>query len=539
MANPLWRPHAPAKTRGAIAAGHPKTAEAGLEMFRLGGNAFDAVAAAVMASFVTEPALTSIAGGGFLLAHTHSQRNILFDFFTQTPRQKRPRNEVDFYPVQVDFGTATQEFHIGLGSMAVPGTIGGIWHVQQKLGRLPFATTVEPAIHLAKTGVEVNKFQAYCFSILEPILLNQAAGRAVYAPTGTLLKQGDRLVMPDLADTLSYLAKEGARGFYEGDIAKQLVNDCANQGGYLTLEDLQHYQVIERQPLQTQYRGETFLTNPPPSSGGALIAFSLALMSSLELRSLRFGSVEHRCCLAEVMRLTNQARTDGFDHNLYDSAIAQTFLSNDHVQHYQRELQAAYGRGVINKWGSTTHVSAIDNEGNAASVTSSNGEGSGYMIPGTGIMVNNMLGEADLHPHGFHEWQPDLRISSMMSPTMLLRDSRPELVLGSGGSNRIRTAILQVISNCLDFQMDVETAVRSPRIHWENGVFSAEPGLEFPAESRRSPFPFNGTVKQWQQQNMFFGGVHAVTRHGIEDFAGAGDRRRGGAVAISPEEESR
>src|SRR3712207_3724217 len=143
-------------TRGAIAAGHPKTAEAGAEMFRLGGNVFDAVVAAVMASFVAEPTLTSPAGGGFLLAHTQADRNILFDFFTQTPRHKKAISTIDFYPVDVNFGSVTQEFHIGLGSMAVPGAIGGLFHVHQRLGRLPLGVVAEPAIHYAKAGIEIN-----------------------------------------------------------------------------------------------------------------------------------------------------------------------------------------------------------------------------------------------------------------------------------------------------------------------------------------------------------------------------------------------
>jgi gamma-glutamyltranspeptidase / glutathione hydrolase len=154
---------------GAIAAGHPKTAEAGFEMFRLGGNAFDAAVAAVMASFVVEPMLTSIAGGGFLLAHTHSNQNILFDFFPQTPGQKRELGAIDFYPVEVNFGSVMQEFHVGLGSIAVPGAIGGLCHVHRRLGRLPLSVVAEPAIDYARRGVEIEPFQAYCFQLLTPV----------------------------------------------------------------------------------------------------------------------------------------------------------------------------------------------------------------------------------------------------------------------------------------------------------------------------------------------------------------------------------
>lgn len=523
------------KLRGAIAAGHPKTAEAGLEMFRLGGNAFDAAVAAVLASFVAEPLLTSVAGGGFLLAHTQDDRNILFDFFTQTPRHKKERDAIDFYPVDVNFGSVIQQFHVGLGSMAVPGTIGGLFQVHAKLGRLPRSVVTEPAIHYAKTGIEVSDFQAYCFKILSPILLASAEAQRIYAPTGTVPKTGDRIAFPDLADTLTYLAEEGARGFYEGDIAHQLAKDCRERGGYITLEDLAQYQVIERKPLMIAYRDNAFLTNPPPSSGGALIAFALALLAQVDLNQVAFGSVEHIRILADVMRLTNHARADGYDARLYEPNVADRFLSREHLAQYTARLSALDPVSVnhaVNKWGSTTHVSTIDSEGNAASVTTSNGEGSSYVIPGTGIMVNNMLGEADLHPGGFHQWQENVRISSMMAPTMILdAHHRPEIVLGSGGSNRIRTAILQVISNLLDFKMPVEQAVSSPRVHWEQGTFNLEPGFDN-LEIDRTQFPFNEQLEQWAEHNMFFGGVHAVTRYATGELAGAGDSRRDGAIGI-------
>jgi gamma-glutamyltranspeptidase/glutathione hydrolase len=520
-------------TQGAIAAGHPKTAAAGLEMFQIGGNAFDAVVAAVMASFVAEPTLTSLGGGGFLLAHTPTGQNLLFDFFTQTPQQKRALSEVDFYPVQVNFGSVLQEFHVGLGSIAVPGMIAGLLHVHQKLGQLPLAVVAEPAIHLAKTGVEVSQFQAYCCNILQPILMGSPAAQQIFAPEGVLPQPGSTFVLPELAETLSYLVSEGARGFYQGEIAQRLVKDCQEQGGYLTLADLKQYRVIERQPFSMTYRGRTVLTNPPPSSGGALIAFALALLESVDFTDLRFGSAEHIRLLARVMQLTNVARRDGYDAHLYSPNVAEDFLAPAHLAAYRQQLAERGGMtGGVNKWGSTTHVSAIDHEGNAASVTTSSGEGSTYIIPGTGIMMNNMLGEADLHPQGFHQWQEDVRISSMMAPTMILNHHQPEIVLGSGGANRIRTAILQVISNLIDFGLSVESAVRSPRVHWEDEVFNLEPGFEFhPLDPTQ--FPFNGRLERWQQQNMFFGGVHAVTRSAAGEFAGAGDLRRWGAVAVT------
>ena len=510
--------------RGVIAAGHPLTAEAGAEMLRRGGNAFDAAIAAVMASWVTEPVLTGAGGGGFLLAHTGQGENCLFDFFTQTPHQRQLRRDPDFYPIEANFGDAVQEFHIGLGSVAVPGCVAGLFHIHRRLGKLPMAAIAEPAIQYARQGIAVNPFMAYCFDLLSPILTATAGAKAIYAPRGPLLALNDTLQMSVLANTLKDLVEQGPALFYEGAISQRIIHDSQTQGGYLTAQALSQYQVVERQPLAVHYRDTTFLTNPPPSSGGALIAFALELLETVEPSTLNHGSPAHIQALATVMRLTNTARRDGYDDHLYKEDVVDSFLAPDHVTPYQAALH-----DVLNKWGSTTHVSVLDEQGNAASVTTSNGEGSAYVVPHTQIMLNNMLGEADLHPQGFHQWQSNQRISSMMAPTILLQGGTPKLVIGSGGSNRIRTAILQVIINLLDGNMPLETAVNAPRLHWEQGTLHLEPGPSQTLLTQLSQAEL-GHICPWQQQNMFFGGVHAVTVDAQGHFQGAGDARRGGSA---------
>ncbi|MEM1290513.1 MAG: gamma-glutamyltransferase [Cyanobacteria bacterium P01_H01_bin.162] len=519
--------HLQVPSRGVVAAGHPLTAEGGAALLTPGGNAFDAAIAAVMTAWVTESVLTSAGGGGFLLAHTAAGENRLFDFFTQTPRRNRLSQAPDFYPIHANFGDTVQEFHIGLGSMAVPGAIAGLLHVHDRLGQLPLAAIAEPAIHHARAGVTVTPFLAYVYTVLKPILTASKTVSSLYAPAGQLLTAGDTLVMPALADALTQLVKEGTSFFYEGAIAQQIAQDCQTAGGYLTRTDLQQYQVIERQPLSLRYRNATVVTNPPPSSGGALIGFALKLLSQVDLHRMAYGSPEHLTSLTNVMALTNAARRQGYDNRLYEPGVAAAFLADEQLWPYQETL-----KGTVNRLGSTTHVSAIDAEGNAASVTTSNGEGSSYVIPDTAIMVNNMLGEEDLHPHGFHQWTVNQRISSMMAPTLILKDGRPRWVLGSGGSNRIRTAILQVISNALDFDMPLTDAIMAPRLHWERGTLHAEPGYAADIVARTQPAETTEAIA-WQQQNMFFGGVNAVACDETGAMHGAGDLRRGGAVAIA------
>ncbi|MEO0768149.1 MAG: gamma-glutamyltransferase [Cyanobacteria bacterium J06649_4] len=550
---------------GVVAAGHEKTAEAGQEILRAGGNAFDAAIAALLTACVAEPTLTSLGGGGFLLAHKASEsglanggasgdENILFDFFTQTPRSRSHCLQPEFYPIEANFGDTVQTFHVGKASMAVPGLLAGALAAHRKLGRLPLKTVVEPAILCARSPLTVTPFQSYCYELLDSILMATAGSRQMFAPQGMRLQAGDELHLPQLADTLEYLAalgdEEAYRAFYEGEIAQQVVHDCEAAGGYLTLEDFRQYRVIERSPLSVNYRGVQILTNPPPSAGGALIAFCLELLDRFDLKAMKFGSREHLMVLSQAMRWTNVARRSHLDNSLFDPDIAQKFVDPDLVNKYVDPLKDLLGNG-FNRWGSTTHISVIDDEGNAASVTSSNGEGSSYVIPGTQIMMNNMLGEEDLNPHGFNQWPLNQRMSSMMAPTMILKEGKPQLVLGSGGSNRIRTAILQVISNILDFEMPLKAAVEAPRIHWENGTFHVEPGLalglELGSDLGESSFVSEALatqrVVQWQQSNMFFGGVHSVGTkrdvRGCHDgsrqigsqqiLEGAGDSRRSGS----------
>ncbi|MEL4896737.1 gamma-glutamyltransferase [Crocosphaera sp. Alani8] len=509
------------KTHGAIAAGHSKTAQAGEIMFENGGNAFDAAIAAMLASFVVESTLTSAGGGGFLLAHTQAQKSILFDFFCQTPRIKKSLQDVDFYPVEINFGGALQVFHIGLGSVAVPGNLMGLFEVHKELGKLPFSVVVEPAIDYARNGYQVTPYNRITFEILEPILRASHESKKIYLSNNQLLKTDEIAYFKDFANILEELSQKGIQEFYQGEIADQILQDM-KEGGYLTKKDLQNYRVTKRKPLNLNYRGYQLLTNPPPSSGGILINYALKVLENVDLNCFKFGSKDHLQLLAAVMALTNDVRKVNYDNYLYQDNIISEFLSEKNILRGQNKLQK-----TINKWGSTTHISVMDEQGNAASVTTSNGEGSSYVIPNTGIMLNNMLGEADLNPLGFHCWPGDSRISSMMSPTIILQKGKPEIVLGSGGSNRIRTVLLQVISNLLDFGFSLEEAISKPRVHWENNLFNLEP-IEQLKALENLQLPPGTEIAVWQEPNMFFGGVHGVRRREDDSLEVVGDPRRSG-----------
>lgn len=512
--------------KGAVAAGHPLTVRTAKEILQAGGNAYDAVIAAHFTACIAEPVLASLGGGGFLLAQTAQGESRLFDFFVQTPRRKINLEGIDFKPILADFGATQQEFHIGQGSIATPGAVKGLFAVHNEMGSMPMRELVAPAIAHARQGIEVNEFQGYIFDIVSPILTATPESTEIFsADCGKkLLAPGDTVYYRQLADTMEALAEEGADLFYRGEVAQQMVEQSVNGGGHLTQEDLDSYEVEVREPLTIDYRGQQLLTNPPPSSGGILIAFALQLWEKVIGNRVSFGSFEHLALLTEVMGATNQARIDA--HLDGGDVLSATHLLDSSM--LDRYRQQVLGRAKAMR--GTTHISVIDRWRNVATMTVSNGEGCGSIVPKTGIMLNNMLGEEDLNPGGFHRWSENQRMTSMMAPTIINRREGGIAALGSGGSNRIRTALLQTIINLTDFEVDLHEAIAKPRLHFENGLLNLEAGYD--SAQVQELFKQFDNHKEWDDINLFFGGVHAVmTKDG--EFEAVGDSRRGGVGELA------
>ncbi len=515
--------------RGVISAGHELTARAGTRMLEMGGTAFDAAVAAAFASFVCEPALTSLGGGGFFMAHSKGGPTLLYDFFPDAPGKGRKidKASLHFYPVDIDFTFATQRFYIGKAAIAVPGCIAGLAKVYDEHCTLPLSTILSPALSYARDGVTISPRQAYFIKILSPILTASEEGRRIYAPEGRVLQKGERLLNRDLAETFEQMMAEGLHSFFEGFMTDKILNSLGDNV-LITEEDLHDYRVEVRSPLETEYRGRKIYTNPPPSSGGCLTAFSLKLLEEFNLHGMAHNSYEYMKCLFQVMLTTDSARRERFDHRIYEKGLSEDFLSDATVKLYRKMIKM--NKSLISSLpgsGNTTHISALDEEGNGASVTTSHGEGCGFMLPGTGIMMNNMLGEEDINPHGFHTMKAGTRMSSMMAPTIVIYNGLPEIVLGSGGSNRIRNAILQVILNIIDHRLDISDAVNAPRCHLEGDTFHIEHGA---SEVEITKLEKDGVnIKRWGHKNMYFGGVHAVAMEKSENrLTGSGDKRRGG-----------
>jgi gamma-glutamyltranspeptidase/glutathione hydrolase len=472
---------------GVVAAGHPESAEAGAAVLRAGGNAVDAAVGAVLASFAVESPLTGLGAGGYMIVHDRGETTLL-DFFVAAPGLDRTPRGAELAPVDVVFDAdTTQTFYVGPVSCGVPGTPAGLDEALRRFGSMPLAELVRPAIRLAREGAPVNHEQAYILDILAPIHERLPGTRELYAPEGRTLREGETFRFPELAEALERIAAEGVAPFYRGEVAAALSDFVVERGGTLGRGDLAAYSAVERLPVRAEFRGTEVLTNPPPSAGGTLIVYALERLEGL-------GPVSGPEQLVAAMDAANAHRASLL--------------------------------------GSTTHISVIDPNGMCAAVTCSNGSGSGVLVPGTGVILNNMLGEEDLNPLGFHMTPPGERVPSMMSPTVVLRDGEVILAVGSAGSNRIRSAILQTVVRVVEQGMGPGEAIAAPRLHSEAGVVQAEPGIDAAALERLEARGV--TVARRPEINLFFGGVQAVARDPETGaLSGGGDPRRGGAVAYA------
>lgn len=527
---------------GVIAAGGEETANAGMAMLKQGGNAVDAAVAAAFTSFIAEIGVVHLGGSG--MAHIYDPQgstSIVYDFFSNSPGLDGPINSqaaMDFNEVTVDFGETTQNFYLGRASVAVPGNIFGLCHMAKEHGRLPLATLLQPAIKLAQEGLAIAPFQAQTCKLLTPLYTNTDGMRKIFVHDDHMIQPGDHLFIPDLAQTLTDIANEGDSVLRDGRLAQAILADQAANGGLLTATDLQFYKVLKLPSIRVPYRDYEILLPPRSSTGGVLTSFTMNLLARINVSRWKHGSVQHLRRLYEVMAATSRARPLWEKLSVeiaIEEAISQ-FLSQDHADQYEQEVREALNRpyattspsepkGAAN----TSHLSVMDGRGMSVSLTTTAGESAGYVVPDTGFIPNNIMGEEDLHPGGFHTRPPGRRIPTMMTPVIVLCNNQPRVVVGSGGSIRIRSAIMQVLSNLLDFGMSLNEAVNAPRVHIEDGVLQCEAGydVEAVAELEAMGYPVN----RWQSRSIYFGGAHSVSRTKDGRLFGAGDNRRGGATA--------
>lgn len=470
-----------------IATGNIQTTNAAAQILDEGGNAYDAILAALFMSFVCEPLLSSPGGGGYLLAHPKGDDAKIFDFFAQTPHSKAAE-EKDFYPIHGDFGATTQEFHIGMAAAAIPGIPAGIFAIHNHYGSLPLIEIADAAIKLAKQGMVVDKLHAEVIQILTPILNHSCHAKALYSNNkNQFLKQGEVKSNKHLARFITNLANKPPDWFYFDAPANDIVNDMHHNHGLLTQEDFENYQVIIREPLIRIIKDWKIITNSAPTTGGLLIT--------------------------EQLTHAAQNNSDNEHHKIISAMMYADDLKN------KQTFQSSKG---------TTHMSVIDADNNVASLTVSNGEGCGYVVPNSGFMLNNFLGEEDINTHGFFNFKENTRMASMMSPTIIENDET-KIALGTGGSNRIKTAMFQVIWQIIAENKTLDQAINLPRFHYENGKLDIEKGLD--QQTIKFLEQQYSNINHWQHRSLYFGGINAV-QHGDKNLA-IGDSRRNGVGLVN------
>jgi len=505
----------------AAAAGTPYAAKAAAETYLTGGNAADAAVAAAAAVAVTEPLLSSIGGGGFALVRDPSGGAELIDYYDAMPGMGLPASAFGAggspQTVILKYGAGVRSI-VGGASSAVPGSLRGWEKLLSRHGRMSLRETLAPAIRLARGGFELCRTAALWFGVAEEVLRLTDETRKHFYKGERVYREGEEMRFPELADTLEAIGSGGAGLFYEGELARTISAYMLEMGGIITEEDLASYEAIVREPMSVTYGAGAMYTNGPPSAGGPTLAQMLKVVSAYELATM--PEAEYVRVMTGAMKLALRDRETAYLDVEENGRVAERLTGEEYAAEQRRRIFSTFGSPH------TTHLSCVDGEGLAVSITASMGYGSGLVVPTTGIPMNNTLGEPELNPRGFHALAPGERLISNMSPTVVSAREGGVIALGSPGASRIPTAILQTVINVLDFGMTLEGAVLAPRFHAEDDLFAYEAG------ARTANLDDYECVLTYEAPNMFFGGVNAVRRTPDGRFEAAADPRRSGGTAL-------
>ena len=494
-------PLPPMQHHGACASGGPHSAALGRDVIAAGGNAVDAAVAAGLMACFTLPTMTGLGGAG-LMTIGRGDDVILIDGFANLPGLDGPGERPPLEEVIVHFEGVAQTFFVGPASVATPGTVALLWHAHERFGRMPIAKLAGPVIRAAREGVAVSDGQYRAFALLETIFRRTPESWSLLGDDESLLQPDTLMRNAALADTLELLVAEGPRAFYEGDVAARLVEGAE---GLLTHRDLRTYGVVERRPLVGGYRGWPLYVPAVPSFTGALLLRALAhLEAGPPLESPM--EPEDWARIVSALRDTAALRTEDFDARVFEDGFLERVVSTC-------------------PGGSTMHISTIDDEGMVVSYTTTLGESAGIVAPGTGVSLNNFLGELDIHsPEAARP--PGERMTTGMCPTLARDPEGRWMAVGSAGSARIRSAILQVLVRTIDGGVSLPNAIGRSRVHVEGDTLYVE-GYGRSEEEVEALRPLAPELVATWAAGFFFGGAQAVrqTADGFE--AGAEVARRG------------
>ncbi|MGJ4999183.1 gamma-glutamyltransferase [Bradyrhizobium sp. HKCCYLS3077] len=469
---------------GMVVAQERIAADVGQRILALGGNAVDAAVATGFAMAVTYPVAGNIGGGGFMVIHlAKANEDIAIDY-----RETGPAAITRDIFLGADGKPDIAKSRDSALSIGVPGTVAGLALALEKYGsgKFTLAQLLHPAIVLARDGIPVADDVAVTLPMMAPRLAKWPSSAAIFMrPDGAVLKEGDRLVQPDLAATLAAVSEQGPRGFYEGPVADKLAKAIQKAGGIMTADDLKSYQPVLRTPVRGTYRGYDVVSMPLPSSGGTVLIEMLNILEGFKLAELKQGSPASLHLLIEAMKRAYADRARYLGDPAFVDAPVRAMLSKDYAARQRDGIDPARATSAgdvlntkpLREGSNTTHFSVVDNDGNAVSNTYTLNfpYGVGLIAEGTGVLLNNELDDFTAAPGASNAFGlvgfeanlpgPGKRPLSSMSPTIVLRGGKPVLVTGSPGGSRIISTVLQVIVNVLDYKMDVRQAVTAPRLH--------------------------------------------------------------------------
>ncbi|MDJ0665020.1 MAG: gamma-glutamyltransferase [Acidimicrobiia bacterium] len=504
--------------RVSIASASQIAAKAGAAVADAGGNAVDAAIGAAICSMVTDPGIIAPGAAGFITIWPENDDPIVIDAYAEMPGRGLPperfgRGGID---IELTYGGKTQTT-VGYGSVATPGAFAGLRLAWERYGEIPWAELFTPAIEVIEEGFPLSTAAAEYLGHAHELVFgwDPPSYDVIHHENGRHLSAGDTVLIPDLADTLRLLAETGVDTLYGGDLGRRIADRVDEHEGILTLRDLSEYRAIAREPIMVQVDDWTIATNAPPAVGGATMAAMLLLMG---IKGFDEWAAPDIARLVEVQDAVREFRRTHLDE-LHDRGVEAVRLL---------ELAAVGDMKSMLSSPSTSHTSTVDNQGLGCSITVSAGYGSGAMVPGTGMWLNNSLGEIELHSGGFHGVDPGVRLVSNMAPTIARSRHGAVLAIGSPGASRITTAVSSVLVNFIHLGMSLSDSIEHPRLHTEifNDIptVSYEPGIDV---SQVTGFD----LRRFPDLSMYFGGAQAALWDPRAGFFEMADSRRSGGVA--------
>ncbi len=538
-ANPdnLYGRHAEGKN-GVVAAANPEASKIGVEVMKKGGNAVDAAVATAFAISVFEPNASGIGGGGFMLIRmAKTGKTVVIDYREKAPAKATP----DMFVLDENGKVVNDEITVGGKASGVPGTVAGLLTALEKYGTMKRADVMAPAIKYAGEGIIVSKNLEGIIQDNYEKLVKFDAASEVYLKDGLPYEAGDRLVNKDLAATLTKISKEGKKAFYEGEIAKKIADEVQKQGGLTTVEDLKNYTIEEREPVVGKYRDYTIISCPPASSGGTHIVQLLNMVENYDLKAMGDNTPESWHIWAESMKQAFADRAEYMGDTAYVKVPLKGLTSKEYAKEVVKKIDLEKAGkdikiGDPSKYesGSTTHFSVMDKDGNMVAVTQTINYffGSGVVVPGTGIMMNNEMDDFVPQKNMKNSIEGGKRPLSSMSPTLVLDPkNRPLMTIGSPGATRIIPAVALTISNVIDHGMTLQEAINAPRIaQFQSGKLNAEGRMSF--ESYNKLQEMGHEINMRGTYDNYFGGVQGIMMdYDTKTLQGGADPRRDGQAA--------